>query len=107
MSDQVRVDATSLERFAGRSADRERDFVALRSRLDMVHLDRGAFGHIPGIGDRIHAAYQEFVDGCESTTTSMASAMGWLAVGVRGTAQAYQGSDRAAADRVTQAGGHR
>ena len=106
MSDHVQVDPAALERFAGRSSDREQDFVSLRGQMDAVHLDRGAFGYIPGIGDRIHSAYQEFVDGCESTTISMASAMGWLALGVRGTAQAYQASDQGAADRVTQAGGH-
>lgn len=107
MSDHVRVEAPALEQFATRSSDREEQFVALRGEMDAVHLDRGAFGYIPGIGARIHQAYQEFVDGCESTTTSMGNAMGWLALGVRGTAQAYQGSDHGAADRVTRAGGHR
>ena len=106
MSDHVQVDTPSLERFAGRSSDREQDFTSLRGQMDAVHLDRGAFGYIPGIGDKIYNAYQEFVEGCESATTSMVSAMGWLALGVRGTAQAYAGSDHAAADRVTQAGGH-
>jgi hypothetical protein len=107
MSDHLRADPASLERFAGRSSGREHDFTSLRAQMDAVHLQRGAFGHIPGIGDRIYHAYQELVDGCETTTSSMASAMGWLALGVRGTAQAYQGSDQAAAHRVTQAGGHR
>jgi hypothetical protein len=107
MSDHVQGDVPSLERFAGQSSAREHDFAALRGQMDAVHLGRGAFGHIPGIGDRIYRAYEEFVDGCETTTTSMASAMGWLAVGVRGTAQAYQASDQAAADRITGAGGHR
>ncbi|WP_030440539.1 hypothetical protein [Actinoplanes subtropicus] len=107
MTDHVQVDTPSLERFAGRSADRERDFTTLRGQMDSVHLDRGAFGYIPGIGEKIYNAYQEFVDGCEFTTTSMASAMGWLALGVRGTAQAYDAGDQGAADRVTGAGGHR
>jgi hypothetical protein len=107
MSEHLQAEAACLERFAGRSSDRERDFTALRAQLDAVHLDRGAFGHIPGIGDRIYHAYQQLVDDCETATTSMASAMGWLALGVRGTAQAYRGSDQAAAHRVTQAGGHR
>jgi uncharacterized protein YukE len=106
MSDHVRVEAPALEQFASRSSDREEEFVALRGQMDAVHLDRGAFGYIPGIGSKIYSAYQEFVDGCESTTTSMATAMGWLAIGVRGTAQAYQASDQGAADRVTQAGAH-
>jgi hypothetical protein len=107
MSDHVQVDLAALERFAGRSADREQEFAALSSQMEAVHLPRGAFGYIPGIGDKIFGAYQEFVDGCESSTTSMASAMDWLALGVRGTAHAYGASDQAAADRVTQAGGHR
>src|SRR4051794_9502 len=107
MSDHVRVDAPSLERFAVGSSDREQELTSLRGQMDAVHLGRDAFGHIPGIGAKIYGAYQEFVDGCESATTSMASAMDWLALGVRGTAQAYQGSDHAAADRVNQAGGHR
>ena len=107
MSDHVQVDAPSLERFAGRSSDREQQFSSLRGEMGAVHLDRGAFGYIPGIGEKVYSAYQEFVDGCESATTSMASAMGWLARGVRGTAQAYTASDQAAADRVTQAGGGR
>jgi hypothetical protein len=107
MSDHVQADVASLERFAGGSSDREQEFVSLRGQMDAVHLDRGAFGYIPGIGDRVYCAYQEFVDGCESATTSLASAMGWLSLGVRGTAQAYRAGDQAAADRVTQAGGHR
>ena len=106
MSDHVRVEGPALERFASRSSDRESEFVALRGRMDAVHLDRDAFGHIPGIGAKIYGAYQEFVDGCASTTTSMADAMGWLALGVRGTAQAYRSSDQGAADRVTRSGGH-
>lgn len=106
MADEFEVDPPALERFAGRSADRERQFTSLRSEMDAVHLDRDAFGHIPGIGDRIYSAYQEFVDGCESATTEMASSMGWIALGVRGTAQAYEGSDHHAADRVNQAGGN-
>lgn len=105
MSDHLQVDAPSLERFAGRSSDREQDFTTLRGQLDAIHLDRGAFGYIPGIGEKIYSAYQELVDGCESTTTSMASAMGWLALGVRGTAQAYQGTDQGAGQNITQAGG--
>ena len=107
MTDHVHVEGPALERFAGRSADREQDFTTLRGQMDAVHLDRGAFGYIPGIGEKIYSAYQEFVEGCESSTTSMASAMGWLALGTRGTAQAYGASDQGAADRVTPAGGHR
>ena len=107
MGENVQAEPASLRQFAGRSSDREQDFTALRAQMDAVHLQRGAFGYIPGIGERIHAAYQEFVDGCESSTTSMASAMGWLAIGTRGTAQAYEASDNQAADRVEQAGGHR
>jgi hypothetical protein len=107
MSDHVRVEGPALEQFASRSSDRESEFVALRGRMDAVQLDRGAFGYIPGIGARISSAYEEFVDGCEFTATSMANAMGWLALGVRGTAQAYASSDQGAADRVTGAGGHR
>jgi hypothetical protein len=106
MSDHVRVEAPALEQFASRSSDREQEFVALCGQMDAVHLDRGAFGYIPGIGAKIYGAYREFVDGCESTTTSMATAMGWLAIGVRGTAQAYDAGDQGAADRVTRAGGH-
>jgi hypothetical protein len=106
MSDHVRVEGPALEQFAARSSDRESEFVALRGQMDAVHLDRGAFGYIPGIGAKVHEAYEEFVGGCEFTATSMANAMGWLALGVRGTAQAYQASDQGAAGRVTEAGGH-
>lgn len=107
MGENVQAEPAALRQFAGRSTDREQDFTALRAQMDTVHLQRGAFGYIPGIGDRIHAAYQEFVDGCETSTTSMASAMDWLAIGTRSTAQAYEASDQNAADRAQQAGGHR
>jgi hypothetical protein len=106
MGDHVQVDAPALERFAGRSSDREQDFTLLRGQMDAVHLPREAFGYIPGIGEKIYSAYTEFVDGCETATTSMASAMGWLALATRGTAQAYTASDQSSADKITQAGGH-
>jgi hypothetical protein len=103
---EVKADLPAMERFADRSSDRETDFVSLRSQMDAIHLDRGAFGYIPGIGARVDAAYEEFVSGCESATTAAGEMMGWIAIGVDGAAQAYRASDQGARDRIHQSGGH-
>lgn len=107
MSDEVKIDAPALERYAAGSSARQQDLTGLRARMDGAHLQRGAFGYIPGIGDRVYGAYQEFVDGCETATQFMANMMGSIATGVRNTAKDAEATDHGAAGRISQAGGHR
>lgn len=107
MSDEVQIDAPALERYAAGSSGRQQELTALHARMESVHLQRGAFGYIPGIGDQVYGAYQDFVDGCETATQFMANMMGSIATGVHNTAKDAQTADHAAAGRITQAGGHR
>jgi hypothetical protein len=102
----IKADPPAMGRFADRSSDRETDLVSLRGQMDAIHLDRGAFGYIPGIGARVDAAYEEFVSGCEEAVTSAALMMGFISAGVEGAADAYQQSDHAAGARIHQSGGH-
>jgi hypothetical protein len=101
---EVRADVPALERFAARSAERRDEFDDLHGRIDGARVPRGAFGYIPGIGDRVHQAYQEFVDGCADAAATSTEMMAILADGMRITARAYQTSDQEAATRIKGAG---
>jgi hypothetical protein len=94
------VDPPSLERFAASSMDRKRDFDLLRSRMEAVRLPRDSFGFIPGIGNRVHDAYDEFTHGCTDSLSSAAESMASIAAAVRAVVTAYVTSDEAARDSL-------
>jgi hypothetical protein len=93
----VQADLPAIERFAATSMDRRDEFDHLRSRMDAVRLPRESFGYIPGIGNRVHDAYEEFVTGCADAVSSAAETMASVAAAVRGAVAAYATSDNASA----------
>jgi hypothetical protein len=97
---EVKADLPALERFATQSMNRRDDFDQLRGRMDAVHLHRESFGYIPGIGNRIHDAYEDFVTGCADAISSAAETMASMAAAVRGTMLDYSTSDHATADAL-------
>jgi hypothetical protein len=93
----VQADLPAMERFAVTSMDRRDEFDHLRSGMDAVRLPRESFGYIPGIGNRVHDAYEEFVTGCADAVSSAAETMACVAAAVRGAITAYATSDHASA----------
>ena len=98
--DEVKADQPAMDRFAARSLDRRDEFDRLRARMDMVRVHREAFGYIPGVGNRVHDAYDEFVDGCADAIASAAQSMASVSAAVRGAVIEYATSDTAAADAL-------
>jgi hypothetical protein len=92
------VDPPSLERFAASSMDRKHDFDDLRTRMESVRLPRDSFGYIPGIGNRVCDAYDEFTHSCADSLASAAESMASIAAAVRAVVTAYVTSDEAARD---------
>ncbi len=88
---EVHVEPPALERFAASSEQRERDFGDVRARLGAVHVPRDSFGYVPGIGDRVYRAYDEFVEGCVDSVSSAADSMAQIAEAVRGVVAAPAG----------------
>ena len=75
-----------------------------RSQLSAVRLPRDAFGYIPGIGGRIHDAYEDFVDSCTEAATEITEATYSLSQGVRNASEAYAESDQSSAGRLRSTG---
>ncbi|WP_433795912.1 hypothetical protein [Actinoplanes sp. CA-252034] len=71
MSD-VRADLPAIEAFADRTIVRRDHLDQIRSQLNSTRLPRDAFGYVPGIGGKVHDAYEEFVAQC-AEATEMAS----------------------------------
>ena len=99
---EVEADLPALERFARISTDRQSEFEHLRARMDGVRVPREGFGYIPGIGNRVYAAYDEFVHGCADSLSSAAETMESVAEAVRDTADAYRGSDESSQTALGQ-----
>lgn len=97
---EFEVDPQALQLFAGLSTDRGKDFDEMRGQLDSVRVARDSFGYIPGIGNRVHEAYEEFVDGCADSLASAAETMAEISSAVKGVALAYLTSDDAAAESM-------
>ena len=97
---EVQADQRAMERFAATSIDRRDEFDHLRERMNGVRLPRESFGYIPGIGNRVHAAYEEFVTGCADAISSAAESMASIAAAVRGTIIDYHGTDADSADAL-------
>ena len=94
---EVRADQPAMEQFAATSLDRRDEFDHLRSTMDGQRVPRDAFGYIPGIGNRVHSAYDEFVSGCADALASAAETMASIAAAVRGAATAYHDTDAGSA----------
>jgi hypothetical protein len=80
---EMQVDAGALETFARASDARRKEFDAVKSRAGQTRVGRESFGKIPGIGARVHSAYDEHVRSCEDGIASAAEAMAAIASGVR------------------------
>ena len=104
---EVAADLPALNSFADRTAGRRDQLDQVRNRMNAVHLPRDAFGYIPGIGNRVHDAYEDFVDDCAGSATDVTDAVLSLAEAVRETVQWYASTDQAAAATLTNAGGSR
>jgi hypothetical protein len=95
VTDEMTVDAATLEAFA-RSSDRRRgDFDRVQTRADQTRVDRESFGKIPGIGARVYGAYDEHVRACEDGIASAAEAMAAIASGVRAAIVNVERADEA------------
>jgi hypothetical protein len=92
------VEPQALEQFAASSMNRQHDFGDLRARMNSVHVPREGFGYVPGIGNRVYEAYDQFVEGCADSISSAAESMAEIAAAVRGVVTAYVISDQAAHD---------
>ena len=90
---EFEVDVRALEAFAQTSDRRRASFGDERASIDAIRLDGEAFGRIPGIGPRIHAAYSEHVQACADGVASAAEAMAAIASGVRAVALNYELAD--------------
>jgi hypothetical protein len=97
---EVRADLPAMERFSATSMDRRDEFDHLRGKMDALRLPRESFGYIPGIGGRVHDAYEDFVTGCGDAVSSAAQTMASIAAAVRGTIVAYSTSDHTSADAL-------
>ncbi len=98
------VDGDALRQFATGSSNRRQEIDEIRGRMAGVQLPRNSFGYIPGIGNRVYAAYQEFASGCADSIASAAETMDSIAAAMRDVADGYQTTDQAAGDGVTAAG---
>ena len=98
------TDLPALDAFADRTVGRRDQFDQVRNRMAAARLPRDAFGYIPGVGGRIHDAYEEFVDGCADATGQITDAVYTLSQGVREAVEAYAASDEAAAARLNATG---
>jgi hypothetical protein len=103
--DEVAADLPALDAFAARTVGRRDQFDDIRGRISAVRLPRDAFGYVPGVGGRIHDAYEEFVDSCADAAAQITDSIYFLSQGVRRASAAYADSDRSAADRLRSAGG--
>lgn len=93
--DKFQVEPAALETFASTSMSRNHAFDQLRTQMTAVELPRDAFGHIPGIGGRIHDAYEDFTHQTTDSLSSAAESMAQIAAAVRGVIVAYQNTDNA------------
>jgi hypothetical protein len=93
----VDVDPAVLDDYARRWDDRSAAFDSTAAAVRDAEVPRDAFGWIPGIGGRVHDAYQGLLD---DLLTGLRSAGGHLAEigdGLRAAATSYAASDAAGA----------
>jgi len=72
--------------------------------MSAVQLPRDAFGYIPGVGGRVHEAYEDFISDCTDVADWATNSVLSLAEAVRNAAAAYAESDQSAAGRLDQTG---
>jgi hypothetical protein len=101
MGEEFTVEPAVLEQFAKTSLERRDSFDELHAAMARTHVPADSFGHIPGIGSRVYATYDQFVSGCADGIASAAEAMASVAAAVRGVVTEYATSDRSAADSMT------
>jgi hypothetical protein len=58
---EVAADLPALDALSDRTVGRRDQLDQVRSRMSAVRLPRDAFGYIPGIGARVHDAYEQFM----------------------------------------------
>lgn len=103
---EFEADLAALDGYSDRTVGRRDQLEQVGHRLEAVRLPRDAFGHVPGIGGRIHDAYESFVDGCAEATEQLTEAVYALSQGVRKASEAYAESDQYAVKRLDNTGVH-
>ncbi|MEU8662852.1 hypothetical protein [Actinoplanes philippinensis] len=68
----MRADLPAIEAFGDRTIARRDHLDQVRNQLNSTRLPRDAFGYVPGVGGKVHDAYEDFVTQC-AEATEMAS----------------------------------
>jgi 2-keto-3-deoxy-6-phosphogluconate aldolase len=90
----------ALGAFAKTSEHRKTDFDQALTRANQIKVGAGSFGHIPGIGPRVHNAYNDHQQSCTEGIGSAAEAMSAIAAGVREVMLNYTGAEGSITDDV-------
>lgn len=97
MSD-IHVEPDALEKLAAATTDRAEIMAELKNKLQAMQVPRASFGFIPGIGDRVFTAYDEFVDNLRDSLWEAKSSMNEIADTLKLVADQYRVADRHTAD---------
>ncbi|SNY67499.1 hypothetical protein [Paractinoplanes atraurantiacus] len=98
------ADLPALDAYSDRTVGRRDQIEQVRNQLEAVRVPRDAFGYIPGIGGRIHDAYDGFVDSCVDAADQITDAVYSLSQAVRLASEAYAESDQGAVVRMDTTG---
>jgi 2-keto-3-deoxy-6-phosphogluconate aldolase len=94
------VEGQALGVFAKTSDHRRTDFDHAHTKANQIKVGRDSFGRIPGIGSKVHNAYNEHQQACSEGIGSAAEAMAAIAAGVRAVMLNYAGAEGAISDDV-------
>jgi uncharacterized protein YukE len=85
----------ALVEFASRCEGYGDEMEALSRSLAEAALNRDAFGHIPGVAERIYTAYDEHVEQCQDAVQSSSTTMAGIGLNVALTADQYRQAEEA------------
>lgn len=94
------VEPQALGTFAKTSDHRRTDFDTAHTTAGQIKVGADSFGKIPGIGHRVHTAYDEHQQSCADGIASAAEAMAAISAGVRAVELNYTGAEGAITDDV-------
>lgn len=103
MSD-LTADPPAMEEFSDRTVARRDRLNLVRTQLNRTRVPRDAFGNIPGVGGKVHDAYEDFIAGCVTATEMAAETVLDLAQSVHQAAQALIRTDQFNAEDITTGG---
>ncbi|HWS33387.1 MAG TPA: hypothetical protein VN408_11665 [Actinoplanes sp.] len=93
-----------MEDFSDRTVARRDRLDLIRTQLKATRVPRDAFGYIPGVGGKVHDAYEEFVAGCGTATEMASETVLSLAQAVHQAAQALLQTDQFNAEDISTGG---